>query len=101
MFILLKLSHKDRIISFIRIARKGLIRTFQIPRSPNKMTVLENMILASQRQSGKRISNVFVRWRDVRKEERMRPDHIVRRGVGYVPHYHDCGTERQEGTRHK
>jgi ABC-type branched-subunit amino acid transport system ATPase component len=35
-----------------RMARKGLVRTFQIPRALNKM-----------------IGNVFFRWRDVRREE--------------------------------
>ncbi len=52
-----------------RMARKGLVRTFQIPRALNKMTVLENMMLATQQQKGEKIGNVFFRWRDVRREE--------------------------------
>ena len=53
-----------------RTARGGLIRTFQIPRALNKMTVLENMMLASQCQRGEKIANVFFRWRDVRDDEK-------------------------------
>ena len=37
-----------------RIARLGLIRTFQIPRALMRMTVLENMMLGAQGQTGER-----------------------------------------------
>jgi ABC-type branched-subunit amino acid transport system ATPase component len=53
-----------------QIARRGLIRTFQIPRALNKMTVLENMMLAPQLQKGEKIWNVFLRWPQVRKQEK-------------------------------
>jgi len=52
-----------------RIARMGLVRTFQIPRALNKMTVLENMMLASQNQRGEKIWNLFLRRGTVRREE--------------------------------
>ncbi len=42
-----------------RIARKGLVRTFQIARELGGMTVMENMMLAPQRQSGEAL------WRSV------------------------------------
>ena len=38
-----------------KIARLGLVRTFQIPRSLMRMTVLENMMLGAQGQAGERI----------------------------------------------
>jgi ABC-type branched-subunit amino acid transport system ATPase component len=53
-----------------RTAREGLIRTFQIPRALNRMTVLENMMLSSQGQMGEKIENVFFRWRDVQGDEK-------------------------------
>jgi len=34
------------------IAKKGLCRTFQIAKAPEKLTVLENMLLAAERQVG-------------------------------------------------
>lgn len=53
-----------------RTARKGLVRTFQIPRALNKMTVLENMMLAVQGQRGEKVGNVLFHWRDVKREEK-------------------------------
>lgn len=53
-----------------KIARQGLVRTFQIPQALNKMTVLENMMLGPQLQRGEKIWNVLLRWPQVRKEER-------------------------------
>lgn len=41
------------------IAQKGLVRTFQIARELSEMTVLENMMLAPQRQKGEKL------WRSV------------------------------------
>jgi neutral amino acid transport system ATP-binding protein len=42
-----------------QIARRGLVRTFQIARELGGMTVMENMMLAPQRQSGEAL------WRSV------------------------------------
>jgi len=60
-----------------RIARMGLVRTFQIPRALNKMTVLENMMLATQNQEGEKIWNVFLRPRAVRREEERTRDRAL------------------------
>ncbi len=60
-----------------RIARKGLVRTFQIPRALNKMTVLDNMMLASQNQRGEKIWNVFFRRGAVRTEEEKTRDRAL------------------------
>ncbi len=38
-----------------RIARAGLVRTFQTPRALTRMTVLENVMLAAPRQRGERL----------------------------------------------
>jgi ABC-type branched-subunit amino acid transport system ATPase component len=38
-----------------RIARAGLVRTFQTPRALTRMTVLENVVLAARRNGGERL----------------------------------------------
>ena len=38
-----------------RVARAGLVRTFQTPRALTRMTVLENVMLAAPRQAGERL----------------------------------------------
>ncbi|MPY92477.1 MAG: ATP-binding cassette domain-containing protein [Acidimicrobiia bacterium] len=49
-----------------RIARLGMVRTFQLTRALARMTVLENMLLAAPRQRGERFLTAFVPrlWRD-------------------------------------
>ncbi len=51
------------------IARKGLIRTFQIPKALTKLTVEENMLLATQFQYGERIWDVLLRSAEVKRQE--------------------------------
>jgi ABC-type branched-subunit amino acid transport system ATPase component len=47
-----------------KIAKKGLCRTFQVSKAPEKMTVLENMLLAAKRQLGENpFSALFMRPR--------------------------------------
>jgi ABC-type branched-subunit amino acid transport system ATPase component len=58
-----------------KVARLGLIRTFQATLCPQRMTVMENMLLAPQRQLGDRIVNIFLRAGDVRRQER---EHLER-----------------------
>ncbi len=42
-----------------KIARRGLIRTFQLSREMAKMTILENLMLAPQRQIGEDMRNLI------------------------------------------
>jgi branched-chain amino acid transport system ATP-binding protein len=53
-----------------RIFRKGVCRTFQIPRELKEMTVLENLMLVPSGQVGERMWNPFFRPRRVRQQER-------------------------------
>jgi branched-chain amino acid transport system ATP-binding protein len=53
-----------------RIFRRGLARTFQIPRPFPQMTVLENLMLAPTAQSGERFWNNWIRPAAVEREER-------------------------------
>ncbi|MCX7961933.1 MAG: ABC transporter ATP-binding protein [Burkholderiales bacterium] len=53
-----------------RIFRRGLARTFQIPRPFPQMTVLENLMLVPLAQSGERFWNNWLRPGAVAREER-------------------------------
>jgi branched-chain amino acid transport system ATP-binding protein len=57
-----------------RIARLGLVRTFQIPHALTRMTVLENMMLGEQGQMGEMIWNPIFRPNTVRAEEKRIAD---------------------------
>jgi branched-chain amino acid transport system ATP-binding protein len=51
-----------------RIARAGLVRTFQTPRALTRMTVLENVMLAAPRHGGERLGGSL--RRKARRRER-------------------------------
>lgn len=51
-----------------KIAQMGIGRTFQISEVPEKMTVLENMLLAPKNQIGESIASVFLRPIKIKKE---------------------------------
>ena len=55
------------------IARRGLVRTFQIPRVLTRMSVLENVMLAAQHQPGERMgAALFIPRRINRREDEIR-----------------------------
>lgn len=54
-----------------QIAQQGLIRTFQVARVLSRLSVLENMLLATQHQTGEQVWNVWFKARQVAKEERQ------------------------------
>src|SRR5213592_3348996 len=51
------------------IARRGLGRTFQIPRPLGRMTVMENVLVYANDQPGERLARVFTAPQRVRTEE--------------------------------
>ncbi|MDA8290481.1 MAG: ABC transporter ATP-binding protein [Actinomycetota bacterium] len=53
-----------------RIARLGLMRTFQLSRELGGLTVLENLLVAAPGQAGESLLNVFLRPSLVRRQER-------------------------------
>ena len=53
-----------------RIARLGLLRTFQLSRELGGLTVLENLLTAPPDQAGESLVNVFLRPGSVRRQER-------------------------------
>jgi len=52
------------------VAAVGLIRTFQQPRVMTRMTVRENLHLASKDQPGEQLRNLFINRRATRRRER-------------------------------
>jgi len=52
-----------------KIARRGMIRTFQLSREMTRLTVLENLMLAPQNQAGEKLSAVFFSRPLVRRQE--------------------------------
>lgn len=52
------------------IFRRGLVRTFQIPRPLGAMTVLENLVLVPKDQPGERVWNAWFRPSVVERRER-------------------------------
>ena len=62
-----------------RIARAGMVRTFQIPKALSKMTVLENMKLAAPRQRGEHFFAALVRpsWMAQDRQVEARADELL------------------------
>jgi ABC-type branched-subunit amino acid transport system ATPase component len=52
------------------VARRGLVRTFQIPRALTRLSVLENVMLASPHQAGEGIGHALFAMRANRREQR-------------------------------
>ncbi|NJL36135.1 MAG: ABC transporter ATP-binding protein [Leptolyngbyaceae cyanobacterium RM2_2_4] len=53
-----------------QIAQQGMVRTFQVARVLSRLSVMENMLLATQQQSGENFWNVWFHPGRVLKEER-------------------------------
>jgi len=51
------------------ISQKGILRTFQIPRVLNRMTVMENLLLYPQKQRGERLWTNLLQYRWVLAQE--------------------------------
>jgi len=52
-----------------RIARRGLVRTFQVPRTLTRMSVLDNILVAATRHPGERLNGLALRPGAVRRRE--------------------------------
>jgi neutral amino acid transport system ATP-binding protein len=53
-----------------KIARKGCIRTFQVPRVLSRLSVLDNMLLGSQQQTGENLLKLWYKQPKIRTEEK-------------------------------
>ncbi|WP_340109130.1 ABC transporter ATP-binding protein [Pikeienuella sp. HZG-20] len=59
------------------VFRRGICRTFQIPREHGTMTVLENLMLVAPDQTGEQFWNCWLRPGAVRREERALRDQAL------------------------
>jgi branched-chain amino acid transport system ATP-binding protein len=64
----------------VRRARRGLGRTFQVPREFAHLTVRENFLVAARRDYGETLRSVFIGWKRVQREERV----LCRRADGWI-----------------
>jgi neutral amino acid transport system ATP-binding protein len=53
-----------------RIARSGMVRTFQVAKALSRLSVLENLLLATQNQAGEKFFNVWLQPGKIRAEEK-------------------------------
>ena len=53
------------------IAQLGMVRTFQVPRVLSRLSVLENMLLAAQNQTGEKFWNAWFQGAKIAKEEKL------------------------------
>jgi neutral amino acid transport system ATP-binding protein len=60
-----------------QIARQGLVRTFQVARVLSRLSVMENMLLAAQQQTGENLWNAWLAGRQVAREERALRDRAM------------------------
>ncbi|MFE3450300.1 ABC transporter ATP-binding protein [Nonomuraea sp. NPDC059194] len=64
-----------------RVARMGMVRTFQLTRVLGKLTVLQNMMLGSRRQGGERLSAALLpfTWKAQRERDAARAMELLAR----------------------
>lgn len=59
------------------IAQMGMVRTFQVARVLSRLSVMENMLLAAQKQSGERFWNTWLKQREILREERQQKEKAI------------------------
>jgi branched-chain amino acid transport system ATP-binding protein len=52
------------------IARREMVRTFQVPREFARLTVLQNLMVAPKDQLGEKVFSAWLRWGRVKEQER-------------------------------
>lgn len=64
-----------------RVARHGMVRTFQLTKALARLTVLENMLLGATEQRGERMFHALLRpvWSGQEKENRVRAEELLER----------------------
>lgn len=60
-----------------QIAQRGMVRTFQVARALSRLSVLENMLLAVQNQTGENFWRTWVEGRRIRAEERQQKERAM------------------------
>ncbi len=84
-----------------KIANLGFVRTFQVARVLSRLSVLENMLLASQQQTGENFLNVWFQRKQIRKEELENRDKAmaILESVGLIKKVNDYAGGLSGGQR--
>jgi len=59
------------------IAQRGMVRTFQVAKVLSRLSVLDNLLLAAQQQTGENFWNTWYRQRKIAQEERQQRDRAL------------------------
>src|SRR3954466_5481035 len=64
-----------------RVARSGMVRTFQLTKALSRMTVIDNMMLGAQNQAGENLAKSLFRstWRTQEREIEQKADELLAR----------------------
>ncbi|MEH2317226.1 ABC transporter ATP-binding protein [Nostoc sp.] len=84
-----------------QIAQQGVIRTFQVARTLSRLSVLENMLLAAQKQTGENFWQVQLQPHVVAKEEKQLQERamFLLESVGLAKKAHDYAGSLSGGQR--
>jgi neutral amino acid transport system ATP-binding protein len=84
-----------------QIAQQGVIRTFQVARTLSRLSVLENMLLAAQKQTGENFWQVQLQPQVVAKEEKQLQERamFLLESVGLAKKAHDYAGSLSGGQR--
>ncbi len=84
-----------------QIAQQGVIRTFQVARTLSRLSVLENMLLAAQKQTGENFWQVQLQPQLVAKEEKQLQERamFLLESVGLAKKAHDYAGSLSGGQR--
>ncbi len=84
-----------------QIAQQGMIRTFQVAKTLSRLSVLENMLLAAQKQTGENFWQVQFQQHKIAKEEKQQRERAMSllASVGLVQKAHDYAGGLSGGQR--
>ncbi len=84
-----------------QIAQQGVVRTFQVARTLSRLSVLENMLLAAQKQTGENFWQVQLQPHIVAKEEKQLQERamFLLESVGLAKKAHDYAGGLSGGQR--
>ncbi|HEY9748569.1 MAG TPA: ABC transporter ATP-binding protein [Allocoleopsis sp.] len=84
-----------------QIAQQGMIRTFQVARVLSRLSVLENMLLAAQHQTGENFWSACLQFRQVAKEEKQLKEraYAILESVGLTHMTHEYAGALSGGQR--
>lgn len=84
-----------------QIAQQGMIRTFQVARVLSRLSVLENMLLAAQHQTGENFWSAWLQFRQVAKEEKQLKEraYAILESVGLTHMTHEYAGSLSGGQR--